>query len=312
MINLAYNRSFFLKMRNPEYRKSVESLLWKLLREDVGKGDITTLELVPEGKVKAEIVANEKGVLAGGEEFRWFCRENGILVKQFVKDGERFGKNEKLFVISGPGRRIFSFERTGLNLLQRMSGIASETKEIVDKVMRAGHRPAITGTRKTPWGCLDKKAVTIGGGYSHRLGLWESFMIKDNHLASLSKRGIQDPAGFAIEKAWNSRKLSVFIEIEVKTVKHALRAAEKFRELKDKGKREKPCIIMLDNMKPKVITKVIRLLKENNLYEYVLLEASGGVSKANVLEYAKTGIDACSLGYLTHSVKARDISQEMR
>lgn len=311
MIKLAYDRSFFLRMRNPEYLKSVRRFFQNLLEEDSGSGDVTTSAILTDEKTKARIVSNEPGVLAGGEELRWLYRENDISVKQLKRDGEFFEKNETLFEIEGERKHVFYLERTGLNILQRMNGIATETREIVEKVRKADYELAIAGTRKTPWGYLDKKAVTVGLGLSHRLGLWESFLIKDNHLDSLRKQGIRNPISFALEKAWESRKKSVFIEIEVKNAKEAMEAAGKFRELQESSEEKKPCIIMLDNVRPEDIRKIIHSLKENSLYDHVLLEASGGVMKENILEYAKAGVDVCSLGYLTHSPKSIDISQKI-
>lgn len=311
MIKLAYDRSFFLRTRNPEYLKGVRRFFQNLLGEDLGDGDITTNEILKDEKTKERIISNESGVLAGGEEFRWLYRENDISVKPLKKDGEFFERKETLFEIEGPKKRIFYLERTGLNILQRMSGVATETREIVEKVRKAGYELAIAGTRKTPWGYLDKKAVTVGSGFSHRLGLWESFLIKDNHLDSLARQGVQNPISFTLEKAWESRKKTVFIEIEAKNAKEAMEAAGKFRELQTESKEKKPCIIMLDNVKPEDIGKIVQELKENGLYDHVLLEASGGVMKENILEYAKAGVDVCSLGYLTHSPKSIDISQKI-
>ncbi|UCC92116.1 MAG: carboxylating nicotinate-nucleotide diphosphorylase [Candidatus Aenigmatarchaeota archaeon] len=311
MIKLANDRSFFLKVRNPDYLKGVRRFFQNLLGEDLGDGDITTNAVLKDGKTKAIIVSNEPGVLAGGEEFRWLYRENDVSVKPLKKDGEKFGRNETLFEIEGPKKLIFYLERTGLNILQRMSGVATETREMVDRVRRTNYNLAIAGTRKTHWGYLDKKAVTIGGGFSHRLGLWESFLIKDNHLDSLRKQGVRNPIEFAIEKAWESRKKSVFIEVEVKNPKEAMEAAGKYRELQTESKETKPCIIMLDNIKPEDIKKIVQELKENDLYDHVLLEASGGVTKEDILEYARAGVDVCSLGCLTHSTKAIDISQKV-
>ena len=203
---------------------------------------------------------------------------------------------------------ILYLERTGLNLLQRMSGIATETSEIVGKSKRKGF--AITATRKTHWGYFDKKAVTVGGGYSHRLGLHESFLIKDTHLGMLKKQKVENPINVALEKAWKRRNRSVFIEIEVKNVQESIRAAKKFKELQDSTEDDKrPCVIMLDNMSPEDIRKTIDELKKNGLYDHVLLEASGEINKDNIVEYAKTGVDVCSLGYLTHSPKSINISQ---
>jgi nicotinate-nucleotide pyrophosphorylase (carboxylating) len=309
LIKLAYDRSFFLILRNPEYMRALEAIVGNLLKEDVGAGDVTSNTLLSDGMTRAAISAKESGILAGGEEFKWLCGQNNIMVNQFRKDGEKFAKGEKLFEIEGSGKQIFKVERTGLNLLQRMSGIATETKRIVSTLKRAGCGVAITGTRKTPWGYLDKKAITLGGGYSHRLGLFESFLIKGNHLDALKREGVKNPIGFALEKAWELRRRSVFIEIEARNQKEAMEAAQKFKELQEKTREIKACIIMLDNMKPADIRKTILMLKKKKLYDYALLEASGGVNDGNVVEYAKAGVDACSLGCLTHSARSLNISQ---
>jgi nicotinate-nucleotide pyrophosphorylase (carboxylating) len=309
LIKLAYDRSFFLVFRNPEYVRSVESIIGSLLKEDVGAGDVTSNLLLPDDAARAAIIANESGVLAGGEEFAWLCGQNNVAVTFLKKDGDRFAKGEKLFEIDGPGKEIFKIERTGLNLLQRMCGIATETNTLSAKLKNAGNEIAIAGTRKTQWGYLDKKAITLGGGFSHRLGLFESILIKDNHLDALRKRKVKDAIGQSIEKAWELRRRSVFIEVEAGNMKDAIAAAQKFKELQETTKEIKACIIMLDNMKPPDIRKTIRQLKKKKLYDYALLEASGGINGKNLIDYAKAGVDACSLGCLTHSSRAMDITQ---
>ena len=311
LIKIAYDRSFFLIMRNSEYLRVVEAIIGSLLKEDAGSGDVTTNALLSDEKIKAAIVAKDDGILAGAEEFAWLCGQNGVAVSRIKNDGERFAKGEKLFELEGPKRSVFLIERTGLNLLQRMSGIATATRRIADKVRRAGCGTVIAGTRKTPWGYLDKKALSLGGGCSHRLGLFESFLIKDNHIDSLKKQGIKNPVEFALEKAWEHRRRTVFIEVEARNQKEAMRAARKFRELQEREKEIKACIIMLDNMAPADVRKTIASLKKRKLYDYVLIEASGNVDEKNVVEYAKAGADACSLGSLTHSAKAIDISQKI-
>lgn len=308
MVNRAYDRSRFLTISNRSYTSFMDSFLGRLLTEDCGKGDITTDTLVGSGKAGAVIEAKEDGVLAGAEEFVWFCRKNGIAVKTMKKDGEPFGIGDRLFGISGPERKIFYLERTGLNLLQRMSGIAAETHALAKKA--AENRCRITATRKTPWGYLDKKAVTVGGGLSHRLNLSESFLIKDNHIDSLREGGVQDPVEFSLDKAWEKRNKSIFIEIEVRSEKEAVRAAEKFKELQKGSGDKKPCIIMLDNMSPSSVSGAVKELREKSLYDHVLLEISGGIDSSNIAGYSKAGADVCSVGHLTHSPRAADISQK--
>jgi nicotinate-nucleotide pyrophosphorylase (carboxylating) len=309
LVKLAYDRSFFLIPRNPEYIRTLEGIIGRLLIEDAGSGDVTSNGLLDDGKARAAIVARENGVLAGGEELEWLCSQHGIVLNRMKKDGDRFKKGERLFECEGPKRSIFLVERTGLNLVQRMSGIATETRNLVSKLKRSGCGTIVAGTRKTQWGYLDKKAITLGGGYSHRLGLFESFLIKRNHLNALKKQGVKDVIGFALEKAWELRRKTVFIEIEAESRAEAMEAALKFKELQDKAGEIKACIIMLDNMTSSEVKKTIIELKEKKFYDYVLVEASGGISRENIVKYANAGVDACSLGSLTHSARSIDIGQ---
>lgn len=313
-IKRAYDRLFFLSMRNPLYVESVKAIIGSLLREDVGSGDVTTNTLFSgevQRTVKAKIIAKGDGVLAGGDEFLWLYAENKIEAKRMKKDGEDFAKGDVLFEVIGPERDILRLERTGLNLLQRMSGIATETRRLVRKVKRAGFETAVTATRKTAWGYLDKRAVSLGSGFSHRLGLHESVLIKDNHLASLKRLGIKDPVAFAIDKAAEKGVRTVFIEIEVRNEKEALSAARRFKRILDQTQERRPFIIMLDNVAAAEAKKIVALLKRKGLHESVLVEASGGVNEENIIKYAKAGVDACSLGLLTHSARSIDISQKI-
>lgn len=309
LIKLAYDRSFFLVLRNPEYERSLEGVLVSLMKEDVGAGDITSDALLGDAPSKAEITAKDDGILAGGDELAWLCSRSGISIARHKKDGEAIRKGDRIFELEGPEKKLLAIERTGLNLIQRMSGIATETHRYVELLKKDGLHAIVAGTRKTAWGFLDKKAVTLGGGYSHRLGLFESFLIKDNHIDALKKHNVKDAIAYAIDKAWEQRKRTVFIEIEARNIKEAVRAAERFKFLQNKDKEIKACIIMLDNLSPQYIRKTIAALKEKKLYDYVLLEASGGVKLDNIAQYAKTGVDAVSLGCLTHSARALDISQ---
>ncbi|MCX6818354.1 MAG: carboxylating nicotinate-nucleotide diphosphorylase [Candidatus Aenigmarchaeota archaeon] len=309
LIKLAYDRSFFLVLRNPEYERSLEGLLVGLMKEDVGTGDITSDALLGGAPAKAEITTKDDGILAGGDELAWLCGRSGITLTRHKKDGEAICRGDRLFELEGPEKKILAIERTGLNLLQRMSGIATETHRHAELLKKEDFRTIVAGTRKTPWGFLDKKAVTLGGGYAHRLGLFESFLIKDNHIDALKKHNVKDPIAHAIDKAWEQRKRTVFIEIEARNLKEAIRAGERFKFLQNKDKEIKACIIMLDNFSPLGVRKTIAALKEKKLYDYVLLEASGGVKLDNIAQYAKAGVDAVSLGCLTHSARALDISQ---
>jgi len=313
-IKRAYDRLFFLTVRNPLYVESVKAIIGSLLKEDIGGGDVTTNTLFSgEGQrnVRAKIIAKGDGVLAGGDEFLWLYAENKIEAKRMKKDGEDFAKGDVLFEITGPEKDILRLERTGLNILQRMSGIATETRRLVRKVKRAGFETAVTATRKIAWGYLDKRAVSLGSGLSHRLGLHESVLVKDNHLASLKRLGVKNPVAFAIDKAMEKDVKTVFIEVEVRNEKEALSAARKFRKIQQQTRERRPFIIMLDNLAASEAKKIVAALKRSGLHEGILVEASGNVNEENIIDYAKAGVDACSLGMLTHSTKAMDISQKM-
>ena len=205
--------------------------------------------------------------------------------------------------MEGNEKNILKLERSVLDILSRMSGIATLTYDLIKKVKG---RVAIAPTRKTLWRYLDKKAVYIGGGLTHRLALWESILIKDNHINALRKEKTGNAIETALDRAWKSRKDGIFVEIEVFNEKQAIAAAKKFRELKAKSNNV-PCLIMMDGIKPGLVRKTVKKLKMKKLFSHVLIEASGGINPGNIREYAKTGVDVLSLGYLTSSSKSLDI-----
>jgi len=154
---------------------------------------------------------------------------------------------------------------------------------------------------------LDKKAVFLGGGLTHRFGLWDSILIKDNHLQTLKNDGVKDYVETSIARASAFEDKIGFIEIETTSLDEAVRAARKFKNLRLK----KPCVVMLDNMRPLEIEEIIETLRKGDIYDYAILEASGGITPENIREYARTGIDVVSLGYLTHSARVLNMSLEM-
>lgn len=275
-------------------RRILEEKLRNMLAEDIGQGDVTTALIVPaDSTAEAEVIAKETGVIAGMEEAKTLLESLGLKAKILVPDGKRIETKSVLMKISGDTRTILSVERTLLNVISRMSGIATATRRLIEKVRNAKFETRVACTRKVAPGLLyfDKKAVQIGGGDTHRLHLDDMILIKDNHIAvagSIKK---------AIEKVRKEVSFSKKIEIEVTRVKDALAAAKARAD-----------IIMLDNFSPKQIEKVIKLLKEEDFYEKVLLEASGGITTENVLAYASTGVNIVSLGEITDSTKALDIS----
>jgi len=278
-------------------RKVLEEKLLQLLVEDVGQGDVTSAAIVPvDCTAIAEVLAKAAGTVAGIEEVTILCEALGLQVKIEVVDGEAVKKGQVLIVISGDATTILTAERTMLNLLSRMSGIATATRCLTNKIKKAHLKTKVAATRKTAPGLLyfDKKAIITGGGDPHRLHLDDMVLIKDNHVAvagNLEK---------AVKLAKKNASFSKKIEVEVTTASDALRAAELGAD-----------IIMLDNFEPIQIEEAVALLKKGGFDGRVLLEASGGITEENLLDYAAAGVDLISLGELTHSVKALNISLEI-
>jgi len=272
----------------------LEETLLSMLTEDTGQGDITTALTVPNGcMAEAEVIAKENGVVAGIEEAKILLENLGLKVEALITDGKGVKAKQTLLKIYGDARTILAVERTLLNLLSRMSGIATTTRKLVEKILKAGFKTKIACTRKTAPGLLyfDKKAVSIGGGDTHRLHLDDMILIKDNHIA------IVGGVGKAVKKAKEGCSFSKKIEVEVTKVEEALAAAKAGAD-----------IIMLDNFSPNQIKDAIRRIEKAGFREKVLLEASGGITAENVIAYALTGVDILSLGEITDSAKALDIS----
>jgi nicotinate-nucleotide pyrophosphorylase (carboxylating) len=277
-------------------RKVLEKKLKQILAEDVGKGDVTSEAVVPAGlTVEAVVLAKEAGVAAGIEETEIFMESLGLRVKAKVADGDEIRSGTAILKISGNARAILSAERTILNLLSRMSGIATETRRLTEKLRKANLTVKVAATRKTAPGLLyfDKKAVLVGGGDPHRLRLDDMILLKDNHVA------IAGSIENAVKKA-KAASVSRKIEAEVTSAAEALKAAEAGAD-----------IVMLDNFSPKQVREAVEGLKKAGFFGKVLLEISGGITEQNLLEYASEQVDVISMGALTHSVKALDISLEV-
>jgi nicotinate-nucleotide pyrophosphorylase (carboxylating) len=306
LVEIAYQKGTELNLNNKNYLRWIDSFFTKEYRDDVGSGDVTSKAVITKNEPRtAFLQAKASGVIGGIEDVSWFLRKHQLEVKVHVKDGQNVLKGETILEIQGKQKDVLVTERIALNVLQRMSGIATETKRLTD--LLKGYRTRVAATRKTVLRYLDKKAVYLGGGLTHRFGLWDSILIKDNHLEALKSRGIPDYIETALAKASTFADKVGFIEIEVASHEEALRAAKKFKNLHLKT----PCVVMLDNMAPKDIGGTLETLREEVLYTSVLLEASGDITPENIQEYAKTGVDIVSLGYLTHSARALDMSLEM-
>jgi len=278
-------------------RKVLEGKLRNMLTEDIGQGDITTALVIPaDSTAEAEVITKESGVIAGMEEAKILLEDLGLKVENLVSDGEKVKAKTILMRISGDTRTILSVERTLLNIVSRMSGIATTTRKMVEKIRKERLRTKVASTRKVAPGLLyfDKKAILIGGGDTHRLHLDDMILIKDNHIAVVGS------VEKAVKTVRRNASFSKKIEVEVTKVKDVLTAAKAGAD-----------IIMLDNFSTKQIEKAVKLLRKEHLYREVLLEASGGITVENILAHASTGVDIVSLGEITDSAKALDISLEI-
>jgi len=306
LVEMAYQKGKELNLNNNDYLNWLDAFFAKEYSDDVGAGDITSKSVLTKNEPrKAVLKAKASGVIGGIEEVSWFLRKHRLEVNACFKDGEEVLNGEIVLEIQGRQKDILATERIALNVLHRTSGIATETKRLTD--LLKGYNTRIAATRKTLLRYLDKKAVFLGGGLTHRFGLWDSILIKDNHLEALKSDGVEDYIETAIAKASAFADTVGFIELEVTSHEEAVRAARKFNDLRLKT----PCVVMLDNMAPTAIEETIETLRNDNLYDSVLLEASGEITPENIREYARTRVDVVSLGYLTHSAKVLDLSLEM-
>jgi len=304
-------RGASLTLKNADYLTTVRTLTDMLLRTDLTPGDLTVDALRLEAEpAEAIILAREPGVAAGLAELTWMLAAHGVKATVKKNDGDAFESGETLLELAGSRTRLLSLERVGLNLVQRMCGIASAARNLKDRVRGRNSATRVVATRKTPWGLLDKRAVHLGGCGTHRIGLGDAILIKNNHLALIASRE-EEAAPLAIERAWDARERSGFIEVEVRSETAALAAAKTFRRLLEQAAEEYPCLLLLDNMKPEEISRILDSLRREKLWDFVLIEASGGIAEANIVGYADCGVDAISIGALTHSARALDLSQRI-
>jgi len=269
----------------------------RILYDDVGFEDITTKALIPPDlEIEAEIICKEDGVIAGVELADGIFKE--FLIKTSIKryDGDPVSAGDVVMTLQGDARSIITVERTALNLLMRMSGIASLTSKMVGDVKGVKKDVIIAGTRKTTPGLqfFEKDAVRAGGGDTHRYRLDDAVLIKDNHIAVVGS--VKE----AVKRAKNYVSFTKKVEIEVENSSDALEAAASGAD-----------IVMLDNMSTDEVQKVLEDLENAGLRKKVLIEVSGGINPGNIMEYAEKGVDVISTGYITHSARALDLSLEV-
>ena len=275
----------------------MDEIIKYMLREDEGFGDITSNALIPENKVfYAKLISKDDGILAGIEIIKEMFSEYGIEIISSKCDGDEIAKGDILLELEGNARKILLLERTALNLLMRMSGVATVTNRIAKKVHEANPKIRVAGTRKTAPALqgYDKLAIAIGGGDPHRNALDDMVLIKDNHIAVVGS--VKEALELAKENVSFSKK----IEIEVETAEDAIIACENGAD-----------IVMLDNMSPEEAQDTLNVLEEKDLRDKVLIEISGGITEENIMNYAPLDVDIISLGSLTHATPSLNFSLDM-
>jgi nicotinate-nucleotide pyrophosphorylase (carboxylating) len=284
-------------------RRNVAALLPLALAEDFGEvGDITSATTIPaQARGAACVVARSPGVLAGLPVAAWLAAEFELLEhwRAFKADGDRLEPGAIVARLAGPMRSLLALERTVLNFLQRLSGIATLTSRFV--AATAGTRAAIYDTRKTTpgWRALEKYAVRCGGGRNRRFGLYDAVLIKDNHLAWLrtAAGGAEEPIAAAVASARANVPAGTVVEVEVDTL-----------EQLDIALQSGPDVILVDNLGPSGMAEAVR--RRDIAAPSIRLEASGGISLATVGAIAATGVDRISVGALTHSAPALDLAMD--
>ena len=272
----------------------MDKIIEYMLAEDEGFGDVTSNAVVDEDKeVSAYIVSKDKGILAGINIIKDLFEEYCIEVESCLEDGIEISPKDVLISLRGNARTILLLERTALNLLMRMSGVASAANQYVNLVKDYDVR--VAGTRKTSpaIGKFDKYALGVGGADTHRFGLDDMVLIKDNHIAACGT-----PLD-ALLKAKANTSFSKKIEIEVETLDDAVECVKNGAD-----------IVMLDNMSPSEVKEVIDKLNELKIRQNSLIEVSGGITDKTIVDYAKLGVDIISIGALTHSSRSLNFSMK--
>lgn len=265
--------------------------LERFVGEDLGEWDCSS-SLIPEIDARASIITREDCIVSGISEALEIFDYFGLMAEPLYDDGEFVPAKSRIITIEGSARAILQSERLALNFLSKMSGISTLTRECV---LSTGGRARIAATRKTTPGfrAFEKKAVFLGGGDTHRFNLSDAVLIKDNHIKIL---GLEECLSRAKERASFTQK----IEVEVESLEEMRQAAFCGAD-----------IIMFDNMTPEIISRGIDLLREMGRREHLILEASGGINRNDIEEYACTGVDVISLGALTRDARWIDLSLEM-
>jgi nicotinate-nucleotide pyrophosphorylase (carboxylating) len=305
IIKQYFDKRRFLTIKNKVYARACLELFDLQIKQDIVENDITSKIISGQYKeAKANIIAKQSGVVAGIEEVIYLINmRTKLKTRPIIRDGVKIKNKDLLIKLTGDPLEILRFERTILNILQRMSGIATITNALIAK---NNLKTQLASTRKTLWGLIDKKAVSIGGGLTHRLSLSDEILIKDNHIDILAKKKQVDrfqSLKIILDYVKKSQNKNPF-EIEVESEKEAYFLNHYYQKINIIA----PLIIMLDNFKPSIALKTINTIRHQNKDSKNIFELSGGINENNIKNYDKVGADVISLGTLTHSSKALNIS----
>ncbi|MGR3303025.1 MAG: carboxylating nicotinate-nucleotide diphosphorylase [Candidatus Scalindua sp.] len=284
----------------------IKDIVQLAIKEDIGDGDITSKIFIPDGsETEGMLIAKEAGIVAGLPVAGYVLSQidENLILTSNIEDGSRVKKGTIIGSVKGLTLSLLSAERLVLNFLQRLSGIATATNRFAEKIK--GYRTEIMDTRKTApgWRYLEKYAVRVGGGINHRMGLYDQILIKDNHLKTMESEKESGAIGRLVNKAREQIENGMLIEVEVEDLCQ-------IKDAVDAG----VDIILFDNMEPSKIREAVDMVKEFEKNQgagtgkAILTEASGNITIENVEEYADAGVDRISVGAITHSARALDIS----
>ncbi len=300
-----FNKGPLLTVKNKFYSETCLQLFDFQITQDLVENDVTSKIISGEYKdVKARIISKQNGIVAGIEEIVYLINNRtNLKIKKIINDGKKIKDKDLLIELSGNPLEVLKFERTVLNIISRMSGIATSTNSLITKNNLS---TPLAATRKTLWGLLDKKAVFIGGGLTHRLSLSDEILIKDNHidLQAVKLDVSREESLKSILDLINKNDVKKPFEIEVETEKEAYFISDYYQKLNISA----PLIIMLDNFKPSDAKKVIDTIRKQKNSSKIFFELSGGINETNICDFDQAGADVISLGSLTHSSKALNIS----
>ncbi len=302
-IRKCFDASAELHLEYQYYRDLVLAFFENLLAMDLGGGDASRQPVeYYDHQTTAIIKAKSPAVIAGLAEIRFFLEHHRLKSQTDFHDGQSLTGGETVLTIEGQAGQILAVERTILNIFQRLSGIATVTAEYSRAL--TGLPCFVAATRKTLWGIIDKSALQYGGGLTHRLGLSDAAMLKENHLAVLRKSGNPQALPHALRSIVRNDPLLSFVEIEVTNDDEFRQAVAAFRNLTTDVYR----VIMFDHFKPEKIRDLVATTKAEGVYSEILFEASGNITLETIRNYADAGVDVVSVGALTHSVKSTDYS----